>query len=103
MRPWSAECEWIREIRDRVGNKMDIAVDLLGAIRFHQRQRIAKALEPYNIMYLEDAMLSEQCAELCAAGAETSVPICMSETLATTIPISRISRSQRRATWSCTT
>jgi L-alanine-DL-glutamate epimerase-like enolase superfamily enzyme len=74
---------WIREIRDNLGNQMDIAVDCWGRFDLPSAARIAKALEPYNILYLEDAMISsnvEACARLAA---ETSVPICMSETLAT--------------------
>ena len=48
---------WIREIRDKVGDAMDICVDCWGRFDFTSAKRIAKALEPYNIMYLEDAML----------------------------------------------
>ncbi len=41
---------WIKEIRDKV----DIAVDCWGRFDFTSALRIAKAFEPYNIMYLED-------------------------------------------------
>ena len=74
---------WIREIRDKVGNQMDIAVDCWGRFDFASAMRIAKALEPYNIMYLEDAMLSSNAETYAHLARETSVPICMSETLAT--------------------
>lgn len=37
---------------------MDICVDCWGRFDFPSAMRIAKALEPYNSMYLEDAMLS---------------------------------------------
>ena len=73
---------WIKEIRDKVGNEMDIAVDLWGRFDLPSAQRIAKALEPYNIMYLEDAMLMSNAETYARLAAETSVPICMSETLA---------------------
>lgn len=73
---------WIKEIRDKVGNEMDIAVDLWGRFDLPSAQRIAKALEPYNIMYLEDAMLMSNVDTYARLAAETSVPICMSETLA---------------------
>jgi len=73
---------WIREIRDKVGNEMDIAVDLWGRFDLPSAQRVAKALEPYNIMYLEDAMLMSNAETYARLAAETSVPICMSETLA---------------------
>jgi galactonate dehydratase len=74
---------WIREIRDGVGNKMDICVDCWGRFDFPSALRIAKALEPYNIMYLEDAMLSGSAKAYARLAAETSVPVCVSETLAT--------------------
>ena len=73
---------WIREIRDGVGNKMDICVDCWGRFDFPSATRIAKALEPYNIMYLEDAMLSGNAKAYARLAAETSVPLCISETLA---------------------
>lgn len=74
---------WIKQIRDRVGNKMDIAVDCWGRFDFPSAARIAKALEPYNIMYLEDAMLMSNARAYAKLARETSVPICMSETMAT--------------------
>jgi L-alanine-DL-glutamate epimerase-like enolase superfamily enzyme len=73
---------WIREIRDGVGNKMDICVDCWGRFDFPSAARIAKSLEPYNIMYLEDAMLSGNAKAYARLAAETSVPILISETLA---------------------
>jgi galactonate dehydratase len=73
---------WIREIRDGVGNKMDICVDCWGRFDFPSAMRIAKALEPYNVMYLEDAMLSGNAKIYARLAAETSVPVCISETLA---------------------
>jgi L-alanine-DL-glutamate epimerase-like enolase superfamily enzyme len=73
---------WIREIRDKVGNQMDIAVDCWARFDLTSAERIAKALEPYNIMYLEDAMLSSNVEAFAHLSRKTSVPICMSETLA---------------------
>ena len=75
--------KWVEEIRTVAGKRMDICVDCWGRFDLPSAVRIAKALEPYGIMYLEDAMLMhnpQACAELAR---ETSIPICMSETLAT--------------------
>jgi galactonate dehydratase len=74
---------WIREIRDKVGNKMDICVDCWGRFDLPSAQRIARALEPYNIMYLEDPMLTSNARTFAQLAGETSVPICVSETCAT--------------------
>ena len=78
-----AGLKWIREIRDGVGNRMDIAVDCWANFDFTSAERLAKALEPYNIMYLEDAMLNVNAQSYAQLARKTSVPICMSETLAT--------------------
>jgi galactonate dehydratase len=74
---------WIKDIRDKFGERMDICVDCWGRFDLPSAQRIAKALEPYNIMYLEDAMLNANAQSYARLAAGTSVPICMSETLAT--------------------
>jgi L-alanine-DL-glutamate epimerase-like enolase superfamily enzyme len=78
-----AGMKWIREIRDSVGSRMDIAVDCWAGYDLASAHRIAKALEPYNILYLEDAMLSSNVDAYAQLARETSVPICVSETLAT--------------------
>ena len=75
--------KWIREIRDAVGSQMDIAVDCWADFDFDSAVRIAKAIEPYGVLYLEDAMLMQNPETYARLAAETSVPICMSETLAT--------------------
>ena len=75
--------KWIREIRDNVGNQMDIAVDCWAGYNLPSAQRIAQALEPHNILYLEDPMLSSNVEAYAQLARETSVPICVSETLAT--------------------
>jgi L-alanine-DL-glutamate epimerase-like enolase superfamily enzyme len=74
---------WIKDIRDKFGERMDICVDCWGRFDLASAQRVAKALEPYNIVYLEDAMLNANAQSYARLAGETSVPICMSETLAT--------------------
>ncbi len=75
--------KWIKEIRASVGNRMDICVDCWANFDLPSAERIAKALEPYDIMYLEDVMLNTNADALASLAAKTSVPLCMSETLAT--------------------
>jgi L-alanine-DL-glutamate epimerase-like enolase superfamily enzyme len=75
--------KWIRDIRDNVGGKMDICVDCWANFDLPSAERIVKALEPYNIMYLEDVMLNTNAEIFEELAAKTSVPLCMSETLAT--------------------
>lgn len=75
--------DWIRQIREVAGHKMDICVDCWGRFDLPGARRIARSLEPYNILYLEDVMLMNNAQSYSALASETSVPICMSETLAT--------------------
>lgn len=74
--------QWIEDIRKDAGMKMDICVDCWGRFDFPSALRIAKALEPYGVMYLEDAMLPNHAGAYARLAAETTVPVCMSETLA---------------------
>jgi L-alanine-DL-glutamate epimerase-like enolase superfamily enzyme len=74
---------WIRDIRERAGRRMDICVDCWGGFDLPAAQRIARVLEPWDILYLEDAMLPASADAYARLAQETSVPICMSETLAT--------------------
>jgi L-alanine-DL-glutamate epimerase-like enolase superfamily enzyme len=78
-----AGLSWIRKIREVAGREMDICVDCWGRFDLPGAQRIAKALEPFDILYLEDVMLMNNAKSYAILAAETSVPICMSETLAT--------------------
>jgi L-alanine-DL-glutamate epimerase-like enolase superfamily enzyme len=75
--------DWLRDIREEAGNEMDICVDCWGRFDLAGAKRIARALEPFNILYMEDAMLMNNAQSYAALASETSVPICHSETLAT--------------------
>lgn len=74
--------DWIREIKDESGDQMEICVDCWGRWDYPSALRIAEALEPFDILYLEDVMLPSSVDTYARLTRETSVPICMSETLA---------------------
>jgi galactonate dehydratase len=75
--------DWIKRIRDTGGNEMDIALDLSGQWNLPCALRIAKSLEPYKIMWLEDVLLQDNMQSYAVLARETSIPICISERLAT--------------------
>ncbi len=75
--------KWIRDIRDLAGKRMDIAVDCWSNFDLTSAVRVAKALEPYDVLYLEDAMISSNVEAYAHLASLTSTPICVSETLAT--------------------
>lgn len=74
---------WIRDIARHSNGRMDVCVDCWGRWNLTTAQKIAHALEPHKIMYLEDVMLPGNAQAYAQLAAETSVPICISETLAT--------------------
>jgi L-alanine-DL-glutamate epimerase-like enolase superfamily enzyme len=75
--------EWIREIKKASNDRMEICVDCWGRWDYVSAARVAEALEPFNILYLEDVMLPSSVDTYARLTQETSVPICMSETMAT--------------------
>ncbi|MFC1650507.1 mandelate racemase/muconate lactonizing enzyme family protein [Candidatus Latescibacterota bacterium] len=77
------ELRWLRGIRDIAGNEMDIVLDIWGHWNLPSAMKICKACEPFNPLYVEDIMLMSNAQSYAALARETSVPICMSETMAT--------------------
>lgn len=76
LKPW-------RQIRDAVGNKMEIALEMHSGWNLPSAIRIAKAVEPYDPMWFEDPVRMDNLDALAAFKASTHVPTTASETLAT--------------------
>jgi L-alanine-DL-glutamate epimerase-like enolase superfamily enzyme len=74
--------KWIRDIRDHAGQRMDVCVDCWGRWNLPSAVKIANSLEPLNVLYLEDVMVPCNAQSYAQLVRETSVPICISETLA---------------------
>ena len=72
--------ERTRQIREAVGADVDICVDY-GAQQFSPTPgiKLAKALEPYKPLFLEEAALSENPDLLLEVKAQTSIPIAAGE------------------------
>jgi L-alanine-DL-glutamate epimerase-like enolase superfamily enzyme len=73
----------IQRIRKSAGDEMEIGLDLSSKWNLPCSLQIAKSLEPYGIMYLEDPMLPDNLEAYATLARETSIPVCMSERLAT--------------------
>ena len=69
-------------IRDAVGNKMDIMVELHSMWNLTAAKRIAAALEPYDPFWFEDPIKMDSLGSLAEFAASTRVPVTASETLA---------------------
>lgn len=75
--------DWFKRIRNTAGMEMEIAVEFHARWDYPCAQRIAKALEPFEVMWLEDIMLPDNLDAYTRLAAETPLNICLSERLAT--------------------
>lgn len=73
----------VRQIRDAMGNDMEIGIECHFRWNRVSIERIARALEPYNILFLEDVLPAVYADEIKLVAARTSIPIIGSELLMT--------------------
>lgn len=66
-------------VRETVGPKIDICVDMHGRYDFVTAQTIAKKVEPLNLTWLEEPVPAENYAAFKEISAETSTPIAAGE------------------------
>jgi len=69
------------KIRNAVGNRMDIMVELHSLWKLPAAKRIAEALEPFDPFWFEDPVRMDSLGALKEYARSTRVPICASETL----------------------
>ena len=68
-------------IRKRVGDRVDIMVEMHSLWNLTTAKRIAKALEPYEPTWFEDPIRMNSSQALAEFAASTHIPVCASETL----------------------
>lgn len=73
----------VQRIRDAVGNKMEIGIESHFRWNRFSIERIARALEPYNIMFIEDPIAPTNVDEIKAFSERTTIPVIGSELLMT--------------------
>lgn len=73
----------IQQIRDTVGDAMEIGIECHFRWNRVSMERIARALEPYNILFLEDVLPAVYPDEIKALSQKTTIPIIGSELLMT--------------------
>jgi L-alanine-DL-glutamate epimerase-like enolase superfamily enzyme len=73
----------IKQIRAAVGERMEIGVECHFRWNRASAERIAYALEPYNILFMEDPIAAVNPDEIKALSARTRIPIVGSELLMT--------------------
>ncbi len=78
-----AVCERVSAIRETCGKDFGIAVDFHGRVHKSMAKELAKALSPYNLMFIEEPVLSENYEALSEISKHTSTPIALGERLFT--------------------
>jgi galactonate dehydratase len=73
----------IRQIREAVGDAMEIGVECHFRWNRASMERIARALEPFNILFLEDVLPAVYPDEIKLLSSRTTIPIIGSELLMT--------------------
>jgi galactonate dehydratase len=69
----------VREIRKAVGDRMQIAIEGHSRWDLNCAIRIARALEPYDVVWMEDIILPDSAGDLARLVRETRVPQAVSE------------------------
>jgi len=71
----------VAAVREAVGPNIDIAVDMHGRYDTPAAIRVAHAMEPYNLMWLEEPVPPENVAAMREVKRSTSTPVCSGENL----------------------
>jgi galactonate dehydratase len=74
-----AVCDRIAAIRDAVGYDLDIAVDFHGRVRKPMAKVLAKELDQFKLMFIEEPVLSDNNEALREVARYTSTPIATGE------------------------
>ena len=70
-------------VRQAVGKKVDVGIDFHGRVSPAMAIRLAKALEPYYPMFIEEPVLPENVDAMAMVARSTSIPIATGERLFT--------------------
>lgn len=73
----------VRQIREAVGDQMEIGIECHFRWNRVSIERIARALEPYNILFMEDVLPAVNPDEIKLVSSRTTIPIVGSELLMT--------------------
>lgn len=68
-------------IREAAGNQLGIGIDFHGRVHKPMAKVLAKELEPYNPMFIEEPMLSENIEAVREISQTTTIPIALGERL----------------------
>lgn len=89
-RDLAAGLEVVQEIRDRVGDGIEILLEGHSRWDVNAALRIARAVEPYNILWMEDFIQPDSPDDLQRLVTESRVPQAVSERLMSRYPIRHV-------------
>lgn len=84
----------VEVLREVVGDDIELALDCHWRLEVRDAVKLAKLLEPYNLMWLEDPVPPENIEALARITSQTSTPICSGENLYTRYGFSHLIKSQ---------
>lgn len=73
--------ERVAAVRDAIGPQIDLAIDMHGKYDTSSGIRVAQALAPFNLLWLEDPVPPENIAAMREVKLHSPVPICTGENL----------------------
>lgn len=71
----------VAAVREAVGNEVDVAIDCHWHFNTGDAIRLARALEPYDLLWLEDPVRPENVEAMAQVTRSTRTPICTGENL----------------------
>jgi L-alanine-DL-glutamate epimerase-like enolase superfamily enzyme len=74
---------YVEDVRRAVGDRMEIAIEGHARWNLVEAAKIARALEPFDILWLEEIIPPDNPRAYAALKAETKIPLCVSERLFT--------------------
>jgi galactonate dehydratase len=72
---------WVKRTRDAIGLKIDLAVDMHGRYDAVTGKRVAAAVEPFRLLWLEEPVPPENIDAMRDIRASTKTPICCGENI----------------------
>ena len=85
---------YVRMVREAVGDEIDLLFGTHGQMTTTSAIRLARRLEPFDPLWLEEPVPPENAAEMALVARATSIPIATGERLTTKYDFARILRHQ---------
>jgi L-alanine-DL-glutamate epimerase-like enolase superfamily enzyme len=82
-KPLSAEVERFKAIREAVGGDIEIMIDANWSWTVPEAIKMGRALEPYDVKWIEDPVASDDAEDLRQVASALSIPIAAGETYCT--------------------